>query len=428
MEARREDRVLRRSGTTKHVQWRVLQPNSQHTWLVPTHADEFEALLPIGTFETKQSADSDVPAVFKIYSRGVATSRDVWVYGFDRAKLIERASLLIDLYNSEIDRWKRAKRPADIDGFVCSDDSKIKWSRDLKLDLQRGNYADFDESKIRIALYRPFSKKHLFLDRILNEEVYVIPQILPNESSERENRLICCTNHSQIEFSAQVVCCAPSLDVGGRPSQCFPFYIYDEDGSHRRENITDWALAQFRAHYQDNRISKWDIFYYVYGMLHHSGYREKFADNLKRELPRLPFAKDFRAFSAAGKELARLHLDYEQMKPFPLKWVESEDVPLSYRVEHKMRLSKDKKSLTINPSLTLSGIPPEVFQHRLGNRSALEWVIDQYQVTEDHRTGIRSDPNRADDEEYIVRLVGQVIQVSLETVRIVSALPKDYSG
>jgi len=162
--------------------------------------------------------------------------------------------------------------------------------------------------------------------------------------------------------------------------------------------------------------------------LHYSGYRERFVDNLKRELPRLPFAKDFRAFSAAGKELAHLHLDYEQLKPFPLKWIESKDVPLSYRVEDKMRLSKDKKSLTVNPSLTLSGILPEVFQYRLGNRSALEWVIDQYQVTEDNRTGIRSDPNRADDEEYIVRLVGQVIQVSLETVRIVSALPKEYSG
>ena len=128
---------------------------------------------------------------------------------------------------------------------------------------------------------------------------------------------------------------------------------------------------------QDKKISKWGIFYYVYGMLHHSAYREKFAGNLKRDLPRLPFAKDFGAFSAAGKELARLHLDYEQMKPFPLKWIESKDVPLSYRVEDKMRLSKDKKSLTVNPSLTLTGIPPEVFQYRLGSRSALEWVIDQ---------------------------------------------------
>lgn len=161
-------------------------------------------------------------------------------------------------------------------------------------------------------------------------------------------------------------------------------------------------------------------------MLHHPGYREKFADNLKRELPRIPFAADFKAFASAGKELARLHLDYEKLEPYPLKWFETPGVPLSYRVEDKMRLNKDKTSLAVNPSLTLSGIPPETFHYRLGNRSALEWVIDQYQVSEDKRSGIKSDPNRPDDQEYIVRLVGQVVRVSLETVRIVSALPNKY--
>jgi predicted helicase len=156
--------------------------------------------------------------------------------------------------------------------------------------------------------------------------------------------------------------------------------------------------------------------------------REKFADNLKRELPRIPFAPDFRAFATAGKEFARLHLDYEKLEPYPLKWIETPGVPLSYRVEDKMRLNKDKTSLKVNPSLTLTGIPPETFQYRLGNRSALEWVIDQYQISEDKRSGIKSDPNRPDAPEYIVRLVGQVVWVSLETVRIVSKLPATYCG
>src|SRR5262249_13522246 len=147
-------------------------------------------------------------------------------------------------------------------------------------------------------------------------------------------------------------------------------------------------------HYGDKKISKWDIFYYVYGLLHQPGYRTKFADNFKRELPRIPFAPEFRAFATAGKELAALHLDYEKLKPYPLKWIETEAVPLSYCVEDKMRLSQDKTALRVSPSLTLSGIPPETFQYRLGNRSALEWVIDQYQVKQDKRSGIRSDPNR----------------------------------
>src|SRR5215472_789058 len=151
-------------------------------------------------------------------------------------------------------------------------------------------------------------------------------------------------------------------------------------------------------------------------------------NSLMPGLPRIPFAPDFRAFAAAGKELAALHLDSEKLEPYPLKWIKTEGVPLSYRIEDKMRLSKDKTSLRVNPSLTLSGIPPETFQYRLGNRSALEWVIDQYQVNQDKRSGIRSDPNRADDEQYIVRLVGQVVRVSLDTVRIVAGLRERYGG
>jgi predicted helicase len=212
-------------------------------------------------------------------------------------------------------------------------------------------------------------------------------------------------------------------------------------------------------------ITKWDIFYYVYGLLHHPGYRTKFADNLKRELPRIPFAPNppgppsrsgkggeevsprgessdsssspprfgegsgegFWLFADAGRELARLHLDYEKLEPWPLELMETPDVPLSYRIEDKMRLAKDRQSLVVNPSLTLRALPAECFEYRLGNRSALEWVIDQYQVKEDKRSGIRSDPNRADDPEYIVRLVGQVVRVSVETVRIVKGLPKEFA-
>ena len=186
-------------------------------------------------------------------------------------------------------------------------------------------------------------------------------------------------------------------------------------------------MQQFRTHYGDDTIDKWDIFHYVYGVLHHPGYRTKFADNLKRELPRIPFAPDFRAFATAGKSLAIIHLEYEKLEPWPLDWIETEGVPLSYKVEDKMRLAKDKTSLRVNPSLTLAGIPAEVTQYRLGNRSALDWVIDQYQVSDDQRSGIRSDPNRADDEEYIVRLVGQVVRVSVETVKIVNGLPIAYA-
>lgn len=214
-------------------------------------------------------------------------------------------------------------------------------------------------------------------------------------------------------------------------AQCFPFYTYDEDGTNRRENITDWALEQFRTQYQDKAISeasaqraiaKWDIFHYVYAVLHHQQYRDRYAANLKRELPRIPFAPDFWAFVNAGKRLAEIHVNYEQQPEYPLQWIENSDMPLDWRVE-KMKLTKDKTQLIYNDFLTLSNIPPQSFNYRLGNRSALDWIIDQYQFKTDERSGITNDPNRLDDEQYIVRLIGQVITVSLETVEIVNALP-----
>ena len=205
-------------------------------------------------------------------------------------------------------------------------------------------------------------------------------------------------------------------------SQCFPFYTYDEDGSNRRENITDWSLAQFRAHYKDESISKWEIFHYVYGLLHQPAYRERYQANLKRDLPRLPFAPDFRAFASAGARLAEIHVGYETLAAYPLQVKETPGQPISWRVE-KMRLSKDKTQLRYNDFLTLEGIPAQAFAYRLGNRSALEWIIDQYRVKTDKRSGIVNDPNRADEPQYIVDLVGRVVAVSLETVEIVEGLP-----
>ena len=204
--------------------------------------------------------------------------------------------------------------------------------------------------------------------------------------------------------------------------QCFPYYTYAEDGSTRQENITDWALRQFRARY-GAEVTKRDIFHYVYALLHHPQYRQRYAENLKRELPRLPLLPDaeaFRACAEIGAALAATHLRYEQAAPYPLEHLESE--PFSWRVT-KMRLTPDKSAILYNDALTLKGVPAACFQYRLGNRSALEWVIDQYQVSTDPRSGITTDPNRPDDAEYIARLVRQVITVSLETVRLVGSLP-----
>jgi predicted helicase len=211
----------------------------------------------------------------------------------------------------------------------------------------------------------------------------------------------------------------------GASTQCFPLYTYNEDGMGRRENITEWALGQFQARYGPD-VTRRDIFAYVYALLHHPQYRERYAENLKRELPRIPLVPDrmrYETLCRIGKALLTLHLTYEQAKEYPVRDVTSPGEVIDWRIK-KMKLSPDKTSLKVNDWLTLEGIPPETFQYRLGNRSALDWVIDQYQVSTDGRSGISSDPNRTDDPQYIVRLVKQVITVSVRTVSQVEELTR----
>ena len=182
-------------------------------------------------------------------------------------------------------------------------------------------------------------------------------------------------------------------------------------------------MAEFRNHYTDETITKWDIFHYTYGLLHHPDYREKYEANLKRDLPHIPFAEDFRGFANAGEALADLHVNYESIPKYDqLKHIETPGLPIDWRVE-KMKFSRDKTQLKYNDFLTLDGIPAAAYDYRLGNRSALEWVVDQYRVKTDKRSGIVNDPNRADQPRYIVDLIGRVINVSLKTVEFVKNLP-----
>lgn len=196
--------------------------------------------------------------------------------------------------------------------------------------------------------------------------------------------------------------------------------------ANHRENIPLSTLVRFQNHYGDEAITKWDIFHYVYAVLHHPEYRTRYAANLRRELPRIPLvgkdAKTFRAYAITGQKLADLHVHYEQAAEYPLQRIEAANEPLNWRVE-KMRLTKDKTALIYNSFLTLAGIPEATSAYRLGNRSALEWVIDQYQTHTDPRSRITNDPNREDESDYIVKLVGRVITVSLRTQELIAALP-----
>ena len=483
--------LLDRLPSTTQVDWRPVALAAQD-WATTGTLSEFEVFSPLANPNKAQS-------IFELHSNGLKSNRDDWAYNMNREELTRNIKRTIEFFNNQVSRWLQSDKRTNIDSFVSYDETSISWSRDLKLDVKRGRSLAFSEANIRTALYRPFTQSSVYFDRILNEEVYALHRIFPDEQSEKENRAIVCTTDLQISFSAQLVRHIPCVHLGGRPSQCFPFYTYAEDGTHRRENITDWALEQFRAHYHDHSITKWDIFHYIYAVLHHPEYRQRYAANLRRELPRIPFAscagsssalssraeherpKDdhaesrdplpagslqrpekefsaetssgegrdknsplrrlaaqadtgsfdsakrfaseslhsaqddkkkgneldvFRAFVKAGQHLAEIHVHYEQQPEYKLTKVEKAGEKLDYRVT-RMKLGKDKTTLIYNHFLTLSGIPKETYDYRLGNRSALEWVIDQYQISTDKRSGITNDPNRADDPQYVLRLIGR---------------------
>ena len=406
------------------IVWESNQPDDRHTWLTKGLHAEFDDFIPMGTKAAKAQKGETRDVIFKTYSRGVATCRDAWAYNYNGDTLIENMSKMIETYNAQVFKWeRRGNRNTDVDNFVVYDDKEISWSRDLKAKLKRGTTAEYVKHKVRTAVYRPFTKSNLYFDRVLNDVVYVFPSIFPTPKTERENKVICVSGYGRKEFAILMGQCIPDVNFYGDPQQCFPFYTYDEDGANRRENITDWALTAFRTHYRDDTITKWDIFHYNYALLHHPIYREKYEANLKRDLPHIPFAKDFWGFAKAGARLAEIHVNYESQPEYALNFIQNPDAQLNWRVE-KMKFSKDKTSLIYNEFLTLSGIPEKAFDYRLGTRSALAWVVDQYRVKTDKRSGIVNDPNRvSDDPQYIVKLIGQVITVSLETVDIVENLP-----
>ena len=425
------------------VPWRHLRPSARHTWLRSDTDDEFETHTPIGSKDAKRVKNTNPETIFKTYARGVQTGRDAYAYDFVFNQVATRMRQFVKDYNAQVAEYQMLDTAAEVDSFV--DYSKIKWGSFLKQSLRRGNYAVYNIAKIRNGIYRPFTKKYLYFDRIMNEAVILQPYFFPNEQSESENVMIWYKVGVDWPQYALMVNRIPDL-MPRSGSQCFPFYTYDPDGSNRRDNITDWALAQFRDHYADPAISKWDIFYYVYALLQHPGYRQRYALDLKRSLPRIPFAPasadlppkalggprgvTFHAYARAGRQLADLHLTYESAQRYPLEW-QTRGRP-DYRVEKMRPINKRDAetggykvfdALKYNDSLTLRGIPERAFAYRLGNRAALDWIVDQYRVKTDKRSGITHDPNGySDDAQYVLKLVERVITVSLWTVDIVEGL------
>jgi len=446
----REDKLDRIEDfdSIEGIDWQRLMPNEQGDWINQRNP-EFEKFIPLG-----EKFTDDLNTIFGIYSLGVTTNRDAWVYNMNCDALELNIHRMIEVYNAERAHYGKLcagrlkEQWPDINSVIDNDPRHISWTRALKDDARRGKQYHFESSSITFGLYRPFTKQWLYFNRGLNEYVMQIPRLFPTPN--HENIVISATGIGASKtFSALVTDAIPNLHLHDT-GQCFPLYWYekpeagvkpqdemfaasstpDANGYIRREAITDWALAAFREHYSDPAITKEDIFWYVYGILHSPEYKSRFAADLKKMLPRIPFAEDFRAFSNAGRKLGEWHLNYETIEPYPLIEDRKRLVmePGDYRVT-KMVFGKkdgkpDKTVIVYNPQLTLRGIPLDAYDYVVNGKPALEWLMERYAVTTDKASGIKNDPNAwSDDPRYIVDLLKRIIRVSLESARIVAGLP-----
>lgn len=450
----REDklRIIKQFGSVERIPWTILEPNEHGDWI--NHRNEmFKLFIPI---EPEKKFAKGQKSFFCVNGPAVATGRDAWIYNSSQSNLERNMRSMIDFYNRQREAYNnavKADKNLSVEGFINTDDTKISWTVNLKKDIERNiehNYI----SNIKDGAYRPFFKQRLYFDKSFIERIGISPKFFP--TPDHKNLVLCVSGVGSIkDFSTLVTNYIPCYDMLEK-SQCFPLYWYDSSDADvvdlfnqgaekpmdryvRKDGVTDWILNSARKQY-GYKVTKEDIFYYVYGLLHSPDYRTTFATDLKKSLPRLPLvekADDFWAFSKAGRALANLHLNYETIEPYgkcvivhaPLT---TKGDSINYHVE-KMRFGKidskiaDKSIIHYNHAITIEGIPAEAYEYVVNGKSAIEWVMERYAITTDKKSGITNDPNdwarEHNDEKYILNLLLQVINVSVQTVEIVKGLP-----
>lgn len=437
-------------GISKAKGWKSITPDENNDWLDQVDRS-FDQYIEIGN----KSKDADL-TIFTTYSLGVASGRDAWAYNSSLAKLRSNVASSIAYYNSEVGRL--ADLPSvDRSKHAVVDKRKFSWNRNAFQDLEKSKLYSFNESKIHRAIYRPYSAQNLYFDQQYNAMIYLTHRIFP--TPEVSNLTITVKGNWRGEgqlalMTDSLFCLQPD---GG--AQCFPLYLYEETqpddglftasggqtGGHtRRDAITDEGLAHFQAAYPGKEISKEDLFYYIYGLLHSPDYRERFKNNLAKQLPRIPAAKtfaDFAAFRDAGRALGDLHVNFETVTPYMVTFkegdhaliTEAHDDPAKFYRVKKMKFGgkgkeKDKTTVIYNEHITMQNIPLEAYDYVVNGKPALEWVMERQVVKTDKASGIVNDANdyaneTVGDPRYPLELFQRVITVSLETMRIVNGLP-----
>lgn len=440
------------SGIAAARAWTVISPDEHGDWLAQRDKS-FEDFVAIG---------DEVAALFGNYSMGIKTQRDAWCVNSSRGELLRNVGLLVRTYEQERERFvalgktfaTAAARDEFVNDFVIADPTQISWTHSLKGDVAACKPLALASERAAPAMYRPFNRAWLYYDRRLNERVYQMPRIFP--SGSEENLVIGLTGASNRgEFTTLMTSALPSLHMAdSNGAQYFPRYLYEDvepgDGlfaadkarQERRDAITDLGLMHFADAYPGKTITKDDLFYFVYGVLHSPDYRARYADNLRRQLPRMPIlkrAEDFWAFVEAGRKLGDLHVNYETVEPYPVAIGEGDlrlaniDDPVSYFRVEKMKFAGkrpklDKTTVIYNPRITITNIPLAAYEYVVNGKPALEWVMERQSVSTDPASGIVNDANAyanetVGDPRYPFDLFCRIITVSLETMKIVKSLP-----
>jgi predicted helicase/SOS-response transcriptional repressor LexA len=447
------------AGIETAKKWTTLHPNEKNDW-INQRDPVFEKFFPLGG-----KGDQTSTPYFENYSLGIGTNRDAWTYNYSDVQLRANMSRTIDFYNSQVESFAKeidvpggasaTERLRLVEQFIDRDSKKISWSSSLIPNVGRQIKTSFAAQKITDSMYRPFSRQRFYYDGLMNHRVGQFPTIRPTPGHPN-TVLICSGPGASKEFSALVTDTFPNLHTLDS-CQCFPLYLYEKadessdlfekpeviDGYCRRNAITDEILKTFcRAYGKD--VTKEDIFYYVYGLLHSPEYRTRFAADLKKMLPRIPLTKatsDFKAFSTAGRKLAEWHLNYETVQPWKVEEIHDQlDLGLedTYKVQ-KMTFARptaeqktagakwDKTRIIYNRHVTISKIPLEAYEYVVNGKSAIEWVMERYQFSREKDSGIVNDPNdwckESKQPRYIIDLVARVVRVSVETMKIVNGLP-----
>lgn len=445
------------SGIHKANKWKTLKPNPQNDW-INLRDPAFKKFITLSDKKNKNTF-----TVFEAHSGGVKTNRDAWCYGFSSTGLAARMKSMIEFYNEQVAAFSKvsvgkSKEESQIlIAEYCVDaPTKINWTSGIRDDLARKRIGKYESSGIRTSMYRPFTKQVIFMSQQFNDRTYQIPKIFPTNA--HSNIIITLSGLGVTkEFSALIVQDVPDVQLQAN-GQCFPLYLYEKveakageldlakageaegelvGGYRRKSGVTDGILKEFRAAY-GQEVSKEDVFYYIYGVLHSPEYRERFSADLKKMLPRILLTKektDYEKFTASGRELAEWHLNYETVPPHPDTALSSDVLGLDkwelckvQKMTHpKVNKQVDRSSIIVNPHLRVTGIPLEAYDYVVNGKSALDWIIERYQVTVDKESGIRNDPNdwcrEHDNPSYIPDLIRRVAHVSTETMRIVNALP-----